>query len=109
MRGLLLGLLAAGFLAGCAGSATSRPGTTVQRIDRCTIRAIVTFRDGLRVRGDGELLEAGRSHGVDITVLREMGRGSRMVMINAAGPDETCTHALEQLRTDLRIESVQRL
>jgi hypothetical protein len=59
-------------------------------------------------RNDADLVEIARRVGVNLSVLQSMGRNSRMVVIRENGPPEACENALEELRTDLRIESIDR-
>jgi len=97
-------------LAACVGTEGSgqRSPSTASRVTSCSERVIVNMRMGMGVRNDFELMEAGRRAGVQIEVLQQMGRGSRMVMIRGMGPQALCESAIEEMGLDPRIESVQR-
>ncbi len=98
-----------GVLAGCAGSPASNTGDSrrAAMMERCSERVIVYIRQGTSIRSDFELVEVGRRLGFTLEVLQTMGRNSKMVMIRGNGPQEVCDSAVEQLKEDPRIESIQ--
>ena len=69
---------------------------------------MVNLRQGPLNRNDTDLVEIARRVGVNLRVLQSFGRNSRMVVIEENGPQEACERSLEELRTDLRIESIDR-
>lgn len=98
-------------LAGCAGtgpSAQRLPGAQRVGNPACSLRAVVNLRQGPFRRNDTDLVEIARRVGVNLNVLQSMGHNAKMVVIRENGPPEACENALEELRTDLRIESIER-
>lgn len=106
---LLAGSLSSPFLGGCVASAVSaRPPTAQSAASSCTLRAVVTVRRGSTVRNDSDLVDLARRLGVHLDVLQSMGSTSKMVVFRENGPEAYCEEALSALRSDLRIESVER-
>ncbi len=98
-------------LGGCAGASTSperSPGAQRVVPASCSLRAVVNLRQGFSIRSDWDLVELGRRLGVNLSVLQSIGRNSRIVVIRENGPPEACENSLEELRSDLRIESIDR-
>ncbi len=92
-----------------AGPSTERlPGARKVVGSTCSLRAVVNIRQGAPIRSDSDLVEIARRLGVTLSVLQSMGRNARMVVIRENGPPDTCEEALAELRSDLRIESVER-
>jgi hypothetical protein len=97
-------VFALGTQAACTTPAPSseiRPAAAV-----CTTRAIVTVRQNAGIRNDSEFVGLMAGAGVNVEVLYNMTRNTRMVRVSALGPDAACRDAINQLRLDPRIESV---
>ncbi len=98
-------------LGGCAAASSSTersPGAQRVVAASCSLRAVVNLRQGSALRSDWDLVELARRLGVNLSVLQSMGRNSRMIVIRENGPPETCEDSLTELRSDLRIESIER-
>lgn len=107
----LVGTCLVAALGGCAGAGPSTerlPGARKVVGSTCSLRAVVNIRQGAPIRSDSDLVEIARGLGVTLSVLQSMGRNARMVVIRENGPPDTCEEALAELRSDLRIESVER-
>lgn len=105
----LLGGCLALVLAGCAAPSGERqPGAQRAGEVSCSLRALVTLRQGSSIRGDSDLVEIGRRLGVNVSVLQSMGRNSKLIVIRENGPQNACEDSLAELRNDLRIESIER-
>ena len=98
---LILGL---GSLAACG--TPPRPGDTSPVAAECTRRAIVTVRQTSGIHNDAGFNDLTSSLGIEVEVLYNMSRNSRMVRVRAAGPDIACREIMDELRRDPRIESV---
>jgi hypothetical protein len=96
-------------LAGCAAPSGERQAGA-QRVGdvSCSLRALVTLRQGSSIRSDSDLAEIGRRLGVNVSVLQSMGRNSKLIVIRENGPQNACEDSLAELRNDLRIESIER-
>jgi hypothetical protein len=105
---LLAGCLALGGCAVATPSSQRVPGAQRASNPTCSLRAVVNIRQGSSIRGDSDLVEAGRRLGINISVLQTMGRNSRMVIFREDGSDAACEDSLAVLRNDLRIESIER-
>lgn len=103
---LVLGLVAAG----CASTPGSGPRTTsASRAPlSCSERIMINLRSATAIRSDFELTDLGRRAGVDLDVLQQLGRTSRVVMIRAMGPESLCDSGIEEIERDPRVQSVQR-
>lgn len=103
---LTVGLLAAG----CASTGGSgQRATAASRAPiSCSERLIINLRNATAIRSDLELTDLGRRAGVDLEVLQQLGRTSRMVMIRAMGPESLCDSGIEEIERDPRVQSVQR-
>ncbi|MEQ1580329.1 MAG: hypothetical protein ABL964_07045 [Steroidobacteraceae bacterium] len=105
----LLGGCFAMVLAGCAAPSVERqPGAPRVGDVSCSLRALVTLRQGSSIRSDSDLAEIGRRLGVNMSVLQSMGRNSKLIVIRENGPEAACEDSFAELRNDLRIESIER-
>ena len=108
---MLVGAWFIATLGGCAGTSASTqrlPGAQRVGNPACSLRVVVNLRQGPMNRNDTDLVELARRLGVNLNVLQSMSRNAKMVVIRENGPPEACENALEELRTDLRIESIER-
>ena len=111
MAAALLGGCLVLALGGCASALPSKtrvPGSERASNATCSLRAVVNIRQGALIRNDAELVDAARRLSVNISVVQSMGRNARMVVFRENGPQALCEEALETLRDDLRIESIER-
>lgn len=94
---------------GCAGTQQPAQGIpSATRAEFCTARVVVNLRTGPGRRSDFELSDMGRRAGVQLDVMQQTGRDSRLVRIRGTGPQALCDQAVEELSLDPRIESVER-
>lgn len=106
---IVLITLVALLVAGCMSAGGSGQRTAASRAPQsCSERLIINLRNATAVRSDLELTDLGRRAGVDLEVLQQLGRTSRMVMIRAMGPESLCDSSIEEIERDPRIQSVQR-
>lgn len=108
LRSAAVSGLAILMFAGCAASlnAPQRP-PSAGRMESCSSRVILNFRQGLAV-SDFDLMAMARRAGVNMEALQQTGRSSRMVMIRGRGPEAVCDAAIEEMSLDPRIESIHR-
>lgn len=98
----LIGIL----LTGCADVPPTSQPLPRSMMANCTARIVIHIRPGAILRGDFELIEAGRRAGVAMDIHQTLGYSTRMVTIRGAGMHEVCDEAIERLRRDPRIESI---
>lgn len=112
-RGIAGFSLGAFLLAGC--TATPSPPSGLPRTaassnsSMCSVRATIHLRAGPGMRGDFELMDIARRAGVQMDVMQTISRTTRMVTLRGFGSPTLCEEAIEELRLDPRIESIDTL
>ncbi len=102
---LTFGLLAPALLAACTHVTDNRQ--SVARDDSCTTRVIVGFEQDLGPAPSTELIsDVARAASVELTFVRAVGGGLYVFSLGAVDSDPSCGHALQRLRRDTRIRSV---
>ncbi len=93
------------WLAICAGAGSISAHADSARADRCTTRVIVAFaKDQGNRPSDRFVRELAHSDGIQLTFLRTIGPGLYLFSLTAPGTD--CRDALERLRHDAQVRSV---
>jgi hypothetical protein len=91
------------FLLVCAAAACAQPRSAAREQPGCSVQAIVA----LQLEPVPSLLaELGRASGARIELVRTMTTNLHLLSLTAPGGDAECMAALEQLRRDPRVRSV---
>jgi hypothetical protein len=90
-------------LAGCAAAACAQPRDDGARSPGCGVRVIVALQPS---PDDALVADLARVSGVRLELVRTMTSNLHLFAMTAAGPEPECTAAIERLRRDPRVRSV---
>ena len=101
---VVLGIIAVLSVAPALAAAASAGATAAEA--RCTLPVVVQFAAGPARPGPRTLARIARAHALTLTFVREVGGGLHLYRLGAAGDDAACAAALQTLRHDPRIQSI---
>ena len=97
-------LLRSAFLAlGCAAAACAQPRDEVASTPTCALRVIVTLQSA---PDDALVADLGRASGARLELVRTMTSNLHLFSLTAPGAEAECMAAIERLRRDPRVRSV---
>ncbi len=103
---ILSGTLWMLFLSACT-TQTHAADPVTQQTNACSIQVIVAFSSDAHNPPDkGLVRDVARTAGVNLTYVRSVNAELHVFVVTAAGADPDCSRALERLRADSRIRSV---
>jgi hypothetical protein len=88
---------------GCAAAACAQPRGAAREPTDCSVQVIVALRSAPE---ESVVADLGRASGARLELVRTMTSNLHLFSLTAPGSAEECTAAIERLRRDARVRSV---